>query len=165
MQVYRFRERGMTDIELFRHTLATLAYRGGKVMREAPAEFAAFRVGTDGRTAGDILAHMSDLLDWALALCDGRHEWHDSPAIPWDLATTRFFAALEKLDRRARAPISAPVERLFQGLIADALTHTGQLAMMRRLAGAPVLGENYYVAEITAGRVGAQQARAVREFA
>jgi hypothetical protein len=53
---------------------------------------------------------------------------------------------------------------LFQGPIADALTHTGQLAMMRRLAGCPIRGENYYLADIRAGRVGAEQAAAIREF-
>jgi len=154
----------MTDIDLFRHALATLAYRGGKAMRGAPAEFANFRAGTDGRTAGEVLAHMGDLLDWSLALCDSRHEWHDSPALSWDQGMARFFAALEKLDRRVGAPLSAPLEKLFQGPIADALTHAGQLAMMRRMAGVPFRGENYYVAEIAAGRVGAEQAKAIKEF-
>jgi hypothetical protein len=155
----------MTDIDLFRHTLATLAYRGGKAMRSAPAEFAEFRAGTDGRTAGEILAHLGDLLDWSLALCDARHEWHDSPALAWDRGTARFFAGLEKLDQRMTAPLSAPLERLFQGPIADALTHIGQLAMMRRMAGAPMRGEDYYVAAIAAGRVGPDQAKPVKEFA
>ena len=55
-------------------------------------------------------------------------------------------------------------EKLFQGPIADALTHVGQLAMMRRAAGAPVKGENYFVADITVGRVGQEQTAPKREF-
>ena len=61
-------------------------------------------------------------------------------------------------------PLHAPVEKLFQGPIADALTHVGQIAVLRRLAGSPVKGENYFVAEITAGRVGHDQAAPKREF-
>ena len=151
----------MTDLELFRHTLAALAYRAGKVLRDAPPEFANFG---EGRTAGQILAHMADLMDWSISLCEGQQRWQDSPVLPWDQGTARFFAALEKLDGCLAAPIQAPLDRLFQGPIADALTHVGQLAMMRRMAQCPMRGENYYVAEIAIGRVGLQQAKSVREF-
>jgi hypothetical protein len=78
----------------------------------------------------------------------------------------RFFAALEAFDRRLasdRALAVAP-EKLFQGPIADALTHVGQIAMLRRMAGCPVRGENYFVAPIEIGRVGAEQAAPVKEF-
>jgi len=61
-------------------------------------------------------------------------------------------------------PLHAPVEKLFQGPVADALTHVGQIAVLRRLAGSPVKGENYFVADIAAGRVGADQAAPKREF-
>jgi hypothetical protein len=58
----------------------------------------------------------------------------------------------------------APIENLFQGPIADALTHTGQLAMLRRFAGSPVRGENFYGAAITVGQVGSVQPAPVKSF-
>jgi len=151
---------------MLRHELATLAYRGGKAVRGAPPEFAAYRLSSTTRTPAEILAHIGDLLDWSLALAQGRRDWHDSPPLGWDQEVARFFAALEALDRRlaANEPLGCPAEKLFQGPLADALTHVGQLAMLRRLAGCPMRGENYFVAAITAGRVGSEQAAPVREF-
>jgi hypothetical protein len=152
-------------IALLRHTLATLAYRGGKALRDAPPEFAHFSGAT--RTPGMILAHIGDLLDWALAMSNGRQEWHDSPAAEWDAGMARFFAALEALDARLAAaePPAVSPERLFQGPIADALTHVGQIAMLRRMAGCPFHGENYFAAEVVVGRVGAKQAPPRKPFA
>jgi len=151
---------------MLRHTVATLAYRGAKAVRGAPESFGDFRPAPTGRSAGQILAHVGDLLDWALALAEGRREWHDSDPRPWPQEVERFFAALSALDARlaSEAPLAAPAERLFQGPIADALTHVGQIAMLRRLAGSPLRGENYFKADITAGRVGADQAEPRREF-
>jgi len=152
--------------ELLRHTVATLAYRGGKTLRGAPENFADFRVAEGTRTPSQILAHIGDLLDWVLSQAKGKEEWHSSKPLPWDEEVARFFSALEMLDAylASDAPLAAPAEKLFQGAIADALTHTGQLAMLRRLAGAPVKGENYSRAHITAGQVGTDQPAAVREF-
>lgn len=152
--------------ELLRHTLATLAYRGGKAVRGAPAGFAEFRVGPDTRTPARILAHIGDLLDWALWLARGEHRWKDSEPLPWDAEVERFFAGLAALDAylASDAPLGRPAEALFQGPVADALTHVGQLTMLRRLAGSPVRGENYARAEIVAGRVGAEQAAPRVEF-
>ncbi len=149
-----------------RHTVATLAYRGAKALRGAPADFAVFRTAPGTRTPGQILAHIGDLLDWALKLADGKHQWHDSPPQTWDRDIARFFAALEAFDQRLAtgAPLGFPAENLFQGPIADALTHTGQIAMLRRMAGSPVRGENYFSAEIVAGRVGPEQAGPHNEF-
>ncbi len=151
---------------MLRHTVATLAYRGGKALRGAPAGFAEFRAAPGTRTPGEILAHIGDLLDWALGLAEGRHEWHNSPVVEWDQGSARFFAALQALDRRlaSGAAPGFPVERIFQGPVADALTHVGQISMLRRMAGAPVKGENYFRAGISAGRVGVEQASAVVEF-
>ena len=158
----------MTDgkTDLLRHTLATLAYRGGKALRGAPAEFAEFRAGETTRTPAQILAHIGDLLDWALSLAEGKEAWHNSPPLTWEQGTARFFAALEAFDKRlsSEAPLACSVEGLFQGPIADSLTHVGQIAMLRRLAGCPVRGENYFRAEITAGRVGPEQAKPKFEF-
>jgi hypothetical protein len=154
-----------TDIDMLRHTVATLAYRAAKALRGVPAGFSTF-AGAAPQTPGRILAHLCDLFDWALHLADGRHEWHDSTAGAWEDDCARFFAALEAFDGRlAAGPPACDPGRLFQGPIADALTHVGQLAMLRRLAGAPMKGENYFRAEIAAGRCGAGQSAARAEFA
>jgi hypothetical protein len=150
-----------------RHTLATLAYRGGKALRGAPASFGSFRAGPSSRSAGEILGHVGDLLDWALVYAaEGRHSWREAPLGSWDEDTARFFAGLAAFDTflASEAPIGLPAEQLFQGPIADALTHVGQITMLRRLAGVPVRGENYLRADIAAGRVGADQSAPRREF-
>jgi hypothetical protein len=154
------------EVTMLRHTVAALAYRADKAMRGGPAEFAGFCAAPGSRTPGEILAHMGDLFDWAVRLADGSHEWRDSPAIDWETGMVRFFAALEAFDRRLASgvPLGCLAEKLFQAPVADALTHVGQIAMLRRLAGCPVRAENYFHAEIQAGRVGAEQAAPVMEF-
>ena len=151
---------------LLRHALATLAYRGGKALRDAPAGFADHRAAPSLRTPVEILAHVGDLLDWASGLADGRHEWRDAPPGPWEEEIARFHEGLAVLDERLAAPkpLGFSAERLFQGPLADALTHVGQITLLRRMVGAPVRGENYFKAEITAGRVGPRQAPPRREF-
>jgi hypothetical protein len=153
-------------LPLLRHTVATLAYRGGKSLRGAPPEFAEFRAAAQSRTPGEILAHIGDLLGWAVALADGKPEWHNSPALPLEEGAARFHAGLEAFDRRLASgqPLGCPAEKLFQGPIADALTHVGQIAMLRNLAGCKMKGENYFKAEITSGRVGVDQAAPRLEF-
>ena len=152
--------------ELLRHMLATLAYRAGKALRGAPPEFAAYRADAASRAPVEILAHMGDLFDWALSLADGKQVWRDSTPLAWDGEVARFFAALGAFDERLESPepVGVPLERLIQGPVADALTHTGQLAMLRRMCGAAMRGENYFVAEIVVGRVGLAQAPPAREF-
>ncbi|HYN10205.1 MAG TPA: hypothetical protein VES67_22660 [Vicinamibacterales bacterium] len=152
--------------DFLRHTIATLAYRGGKAVRDVPADFSAFRAGPGSRTAGEILAHLGDLLDWALSLAEGAQRWEPRAPQDWAADVTRFHDGLAKFDAylESGAPLGSPAEKLFQGPIADALTHVGQIAMLRRLAGGPVKGENYHRAEIAIGRVGSDQANAVREF-
>ena len=156
----------MTGRDMLRHTLATLAYRGGKAVRGAPDTFASFRVGETTRTPGQILAHVGDLMDWALSLARGEQVWRDSEPLPWPREVARFHEALARLDAHlaSDAPLGCPAEQLFQGPIADALTHVGQIALLRRLAGAPMRGENYAKAEIVAGRLGPEQAAPSREF-
>jgi len=149
----------------FRHTLATLAYRAGKALRGAPPEFAAYRADATSRTPVEILAHMGDLFDWALSIANGSQAWHDSAPLPWEREVARFFAALAAFDQRvAASPIEASMERLFQGPVADALTHVGQIAMLRRMAGCAFRGENYFVADIAVGRVGMEQSAPRIEF-
>jgi hypothetical protein len=144
--------------ELLRHTVATIAYRGGKAVSSAPDGFNSFRVNETTRTPEQILAHIGDLFDWALSIARGKQAWHNSTPQQWDAEVGRFFSALKDFDHYLASdqPLGCPAEKLFQGPIADALTHVGQIAMLRRMAGAPVKGENYFVAEIEAGRVGAE---------
>ena len=153
--------------ELLRHTVATAAYRGAKVLRGAPPGFATFRAAEGVRTPGEILAHVVDLFDWALSIASGQQKWTDSPPLDWEAGTARFFEAVGRFDAylaSSDAPLASPVEKLFQGPVADALTHIGQVALLRRLAQAPVKGENYHVADIVRGRLGPDQAPPRREF-
>jgi hypothetical protein len=145
--------------DLLRHVLATLAYRTEKTVRGVPAGFEGFEVGDRPRTPAKILAHIGDLLDWALTQARGRQAWRDSIPLPWAEEMTRFFEALRILDEylASDAPLATTPEKLLQGPITDALTHVGQLAMLRRMAGVPILGENYYKADIEPGRVGSDQ--------
>lgn len=155
-----------TKLQMLRHTVATLAYRGGKTLRGAPSGFSTFHAAPGTRTPGEILAHLCDLFDWAIKLAGGVHEFHVTKPQSWEQDTERFFTALEKFDRRLAdgTAIGADAERIFQGPVADALTHVGQIAMLRRMAGAPVRGENYYKAHIEVGKAGAEQAAPVFEF-
>ena len=155
-----------TKRAMLRHTVATLAYRGGKAVRGAPEGLGGFAAGAGLRTPLQILAHVGDLLDWALSMARGEKRFNESTPRGWDEEVARFFEALAALDAylASDAPLAVPAEGLFQGPVADALTHVGQIALLRRMAGAPVRGENYYVAEIVAGRVGDEQAAPRREF-
>jgi hypothetical protein len=152
--------------ELLRHALATVAYRGGKALRGAPAEFAQFKLDDLGRTPAQILAHIGDLFEWALSIAQGNQKWNDSTPLAWDDEVNRFYSTLKAFDDylASAQPLAANPEALFQGPTADALTHIGQLAMLRRVAGCRMKSENYYKAEIAAGRVGPDQAAPKREF-
>jgi hypothetical protein len=149
-----------------RHCLATLAYRAGKALRDVPESFGDFRAGPTTRTPREILAHMGDLMDWGLHLAHGRNVWNDATPLPWAEEVERFFAGLHKLDAHlaTEAPLGWSAERMFQGPVADALQHTGQLTLLRGLAGVPVRGENYAKADIETGNVGLQQAAPRYEF-
>ena len=149
----------MTDIDFLRHILATIAYRAAKTMRDAPESFAGFQPGPTSSTPVQIVAHMGDLFDWALTMVSGEPKWNTSKPQEWEAECARFFTALGKFDHAlaSGAPFQYELTRLFQGPVADALTHVGQLAMLRRLHGCPMKGESYNRAEIVIGRVGPEQ--------
>lgn len=150
--------------ELLRHTLALLAYRMARAVDGAPDRFGDFD--GVGRQPVQILAHMGDLFDWALSAVQGAERWCFSKPLAWADEKARFFAALGALDAYLASgePVHAPYEGLMQGPVTDAFTHAGQLAMMRRLAGCPTVGENFFVAAIEVGQVGAEQPAAVQPF-
>jgi hypothetical protein len=156
----------MNEREFLRHTVATLAYRGGKAIRDVPESVATLQAVDSARTPLQILAHINDLLDWAVSMACGAQAWNDSQPESWSAESDRFFAGLQAFDDylASDAPLGTTCEKLFQGPIADALTHVGQIAILRRLGGAPVRGENYAKAEIVSGRVGREQAAPRREF-
>jgi hypothetical protein len=152
--------------DFLRHTLATLAYRGGKVMRDAPKGFADFRASEKTRTPLQIVAHLGDLLEWGLVIARGEMTWNESTPQSWDAEVERFFASLRRFDDflASDQDLGSSGERLFQGPIADAFTHVGQLAMLRGLAGERVRAENYFKADVAVGRVGADQTPPKREW-
>ena len=155
-----------TALQLLRHAVATLAYRADKVLREVPVGFADYRLAPSSRTAGEIVWHLGDLMAWGERLARGEYRWDAGAPLPWPEAVHRFFRELAALDAALADPSIAPppTDVLFQGPIADALTHVGQLAMLRGLAGAPVRPESYARATIQTGRVGRDQAPPGREF-
>jgi hypothetical protein len=147
--------------ELLRHMVATVAYRGGIAVAGAPESFAVFRLNEGVRAPGEILAHIGDLLEGSLSLLKGDLVYLKSSPLPWGEEMSRFFSAAKRLDSylASDAPLSCPVEKLIQGPIGDALTHVGQIVMLRRVAGSPVRAESYFSAEIVPGLVGAESFR------
>jgi hypothetical protein len=145
--------------------VAVIAYRGGKCLREAPRAFVDHDSG-DGRTPRHIVAHLADLMAWTLSMANGENRWRSDEPGAWDREVERFYSALAALDAYlgSEASVHAELPRLLAGPIADAFTHVGQLAMLRRMAGAATVGENYYVADIVTGRVGREQSPARKPF-
>jgi hypothetical protein len=152
--------------QLLRHTVATLAYRGGKAVSSIPDSFASFRLNETTRTPIQILTHIGDLFDWALSIAQGRETWNNAKLQSWDAEVERFFVVIKAFDDYLASDneLACSAENLFQGPIADALTHVGQINLLRRMAGGPIKGENYFVAEIESGRVGADQSQKRTEF-
>jgi len=154
-----------TTRAVVRHLTATLAYRAAKVLRDAPPAFPRTSFGDSTRKPVLIVAHLADLMAWAITLTRGASVWKAEGSDDWATEVARFFDNLSALDRELAADAAdVSIEKLIQGPLADALTHVGQLAMLRGMAGAPVRPESYARAEIVAGRVGLEQAAAGREF-
>lgn len=141
--------------QVLRHMVATVAYRGGLAVSDAPENFAIFRAGETTRTPGEILAHIGDLLEGSLYLVKGELVYLASAPLPWEDEIKRFFSAVKTFDSylASDGPLACPVEKLVQGPIGDALTHVGQIVMLRRLAGKPVRVDGYFTAEIVAGEI------------
>lgn len=147
--------------EVLRHLVATVVFRGGLAVVDAPADFAEFRVSEDVRSPGQILAHIGDLLEGSLSLLKGEMVYLASAPLPWGEEVSRFFSAAKRLDEylASDAGLMCPVEKLIQGPVGDALTHVGQIVMLRRAAGSPVRAESYFTAEIVPGQVGIESFR------
>jgi hypothetical protein len=146
---------------LLRHFLAALAYRTQKALRDAPADFGSFRGGAGVRTPSELVCHMTSVLGYARTFfVGGSYRPAPLPALSDELQ--RFHEMLEDLGAHLEStePLlqGMTAERLLQGPFSDAMTHAGQLALLRRLAGNPVAPENFIVANIDAQRLGSQQA-------
>lgn len=154
------------DLQLIRHLLAVIAYRGGKVLRGAPEGFGNVRVREDTRSAVEILVHINDVLLWGLTAVQGKQQWNEQVPGEWCDQVDRFFDVLKLFDDELKQvdELSCSVERLIAGPLADPLTHIGQLSTLRKIAGSTVMGENYFVAAIKLGRVGREQPAPNREF-
>ncbi len=139
--------------ELLRHMVATVAFRGRIAIADAPAGFADFRVTETTRSPGEILAHIGDLLIGSHYLLKGEFVELVSAPLPWHEEAVRFFGAVKELDAflASESPLAHPVEKFIQGPIGDALTHIGQIVMLRRIAGAPIRQDPYFTAEIVPG--------------
>ena len=142
--------------ELLRHLVATLAFRAKVAISDAKADFATFKINQTVRTPGEILAHLGDLLEGSLRLMKGEFVRLNSVPLAWKNEVRRFFSAVEAFDSflASDAPLAQPIEKITQGPIADALTHVGQIVMLRRAAGDPVKTESYFTAEIVPGKMG-----------
>jgi hypothetical protein len=143
-----------------------VAYRAAKATRNVPADFADFRASGDVRTPIQIVSHMGDLYEWALSLAKGRWDYKQSSPQSWDAEIERFHAALGAFDDylASDAPLGHSIEKMFQGPVADSLTHVGQIAILRRLADSPIRAESYARSDIVAGRVGPDQTPSKFEF-
>jgi hypothetical protein len=151
--------------QLLRHFLAALAYRTQKALRDAPEDFGSFSVGGRVRTPAELVRHMTSVLGYARTFFVGGTYWPDPlPSLGEEIA--RFHDVLADLARHIET--SSPMlgdmtaEKFLQGPFADAMTHAGQLAMLRRLAGVPVAPENFIYAEIDPERLGPDQAEPAR---
>lgn len=156
----------MTDREILRHATAVIAYRGAKTLRGAPPEFAHFKASPSTRTPLEILAHLGDLLEVSARRLRGPTQWEEVPPDTWERQVARFHRALASIDEAlaSDAPIEVPLDKWYQGPFADALTHIGQLAMLRRMSGAPMKGEAYFFADIRPGRLGPDQIPADEKY-
>ena len=152
--------------KVLRQMAATLAYRAAKVLRDAPADFGHRSFGDSTRQPVRIVAHMGDLMSWGVSMAGGGKEWKPAGGNDWRSEVDRFFTCLAALDAAIDddAAFQGSIDKLIQGPLADALTHVGQLAMLRGMMGAPVRPESYARATITAGRVGLDQEQPRAEF-
>lgn len=145
------------SIELLRHSVATLAYRAANSLKDAPIEMEEARLCEGGMSGREVVDHMSDVLLWGAGHVTGNPRWATANSPNWEMACDRFWTALAGFDLILESHAEdCPAERILQGPIADCLTHVGQLAVLRRISGAPIAPENYFKAEIEIGQVDAR---------
>jgi hypothetical protein len=148
--------------ELLRHTLATLAYRAGKAMRNAPPSFATFAPADSSRTPAQLVAHMGDLFDWALSIAKGAQAWHDSTPLAWEAEVARFFESLGRFDAYLASDASLGATPSSYSRPDCRCAHPPTADHAAPHSGATMRSENYFRADIVTGRVGGADAAASR---
>ncbi len=145
---------------MLKHFLAALAYRTQKALRGAPAEFATFRAGPNVRTPHRLIHHMDSVLGYSATFFTGG-EYRKPMLDKFEDEIARLHATLARLaqylDEGTELRGITP-EILLQGPFSDAMTHAGQIAMLRRLAGYPVPAENFIFATIAVENLSPDQA-------
>jgi hypothetical protein len=148
--------------KLLCHFLAALAYRTQKTLQDAPANFGSFRAADGVRTPAELISHMTVVLGYACTCFAGGH-FKPAPLQTLEDEVARLRGILRELARYLESDAALvqgmSFERLLQGPFSDAMTHAGQLAMLRRFAGSPVVQESFIDADISAARLGSDQAR------
>ena len=144
---------------MLRHFLAAIAYRTQKALKDHPRDFGEFRAARGIRTPHQIVNHMTNVLGYARTFfVGGRFRAHKLPTFREEI--TRLHEMLADLSTQiADGQLEGITpEQMLQGPLSDVMSHTGQLAMLRRLAGSPVPPENFVMADISAENVGPNQA-------
>ena len=142
---------------LLLHLLATVAFRARYALRGAPESFGSFQAGNEVWTPVEVVRHMTSVLGFARSCFDGTERPRIDPLPDLDAEITRFHGMLEDVARHVRAGTKLTgmtEEVLLQGPLADMLTHVGQLAMLRRLSGAPVQRESFVQADVDPANLG-----------
>ena len=136
---------------MLKHFLAALAYRTQKDLRDAPPEFASFRAGSQIRTPHEIIRHMDSVIGYARTFIIGGQ--YRAPKFDNFSETVKHFhEILEDMALHIEKGTEfkdITAEKFLQGPFSDAMTHAGQLALLRRMAGCPVALENFIFAEIS----------------
>jgi len=142
-----------TERELLRHLIATIVMRGRVAITDAAEDFDGFRVNNDARSPGEILAHIGDLLEGSFYLMKGEMRYLTSSPLEWKEEVARFLASAKRLDDLIASDVEfhQPIKKLIQGPIADALTHVGQIILLRRIAGNGTVAKDYFGTELTLG--------------
>jgi hypothetical protein len=140
--------------QLLRHLLGTIDFRLSVAIVDAPDGFADFSLASDVRTPGEILAHIGDLIEGSLCILKNEMRYLNTPPSDWNADVERIRRLTRELDEylASDAQLAVPVEKLIQGPFGDALTHVGQLVMLRRAAGSPIAQVGYFEAEIVPGQ-------------
>ena len=151
------------DRELLRHFLAAIAYRTQKALRDAPEHYATFSAGHRARTPTELIRHMTSLMGYVRTFFEGG-TYKPDPLPAFEQEVERLHGMIEQVGEllASGAKCSITTEQLLQGPFADAMTHVGQLAMLRRLADTPIAPENFIHADIRADRLHADQPRPAR---
>ncbi|MFQ5822355.1 MAG: hypothetical protein ACE5I5_20465 [Candidatus Heimdallarchaeota archaeon] len=148
--------------EMLRHFLAALAYRGTKAIKSAPDHYPDLDVGKGVKSPRRILAHISGVLTYAHSFYE-QYETTRFATESWGREVSRFYEILKKLDKSfsESTPREVTEEQILQGPLSDAMTHIGQLCLLRRLADSPIPSENFIFADIKKGQVGPDQPQPV----